>query len=268
MTALSNLGPRLAVGGTAELFGWQGNRVLKLYWEGASAEAVEREAERTRLARAAGAPAPEVFDIVNVDERPGIVFERVEGPLLLDLLAQAPERAEALAAQLAQLQARIHRCSGAGLPSLREHVLRRVHLSALPARIKPEVLDALSDLADDDRLCHGDLHPGNVVVTGDTLRPIDWFDAAAGTPAADLARTCVLLQYARLNSGTQTAAIAPVRQRFLEAFLDAYRRAMPEVAAGLADWFAPVAAARMAEPILAQERNTLLRVVDTLMTTA
>jgi hypothetical protein len=47
MIQLDTLGPRLATGGTAELYAWEPGRVLKLYWQGAALDAVEREAERT-----------------------------------------------------------------------------------------------------------------------------------------------------------------------------------------------------------------------------
>ncbi|HZP86137.1 MAG TPA: phosphotransferase [Burkholderiales bacterium] len=263
-----DLGPRLAVGGTAELFAWQDNRVVKLYWEGASIEAAEREAARTRAARAAGAPAPDVFDLVCVEERPGVVFERLDGALMLDVLGQQPNRVDELARQLADLQADLHQRESDDLPPLREHVLRRVHLGALPARVKPIVVEALDDLPDEHVLCHGDLHPGNVILTRDGARVIDWFDATAGSPAADLARTCVLLQYARLNSSAQTSAFAPVRQRFVEVFLEHYHRRSPSVAQDLSKWFTPIAAARTAEPILGHERTTLLRVIDTLLGSA
>lgn len=265
MTSLSDLGNRIAAGGTAELFAWAPGKVVKLYWDGASKDAAEREAERTRVAFAAGAPAPEVFDVVVIEDRPGIVFERIDGPSMLELIAQQPEQADDLAVQLADLQTALHRLPGKGLPPLREHVLRRLHLGNLPARIKPDVFDAIHQLPEEGALCHGDLHPGNVIVTGPGPRLIDWYDAASGTPAADLARTCVLLQYARLNTAAQTAAFAPHRQRFLEVFLDRYREVMPQPANALSHWFVPVAAARTAEPILGQERTTLLRVLETML---
>lgn len=265
MTSLSDLGNRIAAGGTAELFAWESGKVVKLYWEGASKDAAEREAERTRIAFTAGAPAPEVFDVVQIDERPGIVFERLDGPSMLELITRHPDRADDLAAQLAVLQAALHRLPGKGLPPLREHVLRRLHLGNLPARIKPEVFDAIHQLPEESALCHGDLHPGNAIMTDGGARLIDWFDAASGTPAADLARTCLLLQYARLNSAAQTAAFAPHRQRFLEVFLERYRAELPQPANALSHWFVPIAAARTAEPILGQERTTLLRVLETML---
>jgi len=268
MIQLNSLGPRLATGGTAELYAWEPGRVLKLYWQGAALDAVEREAERTRIARAAGAPAPAVFDVVLVEDRPGVVFERSDGPSMLQAIGEDPARAEAVAQQLAGLHAALHERSGAGLPPQREHLIRRINLGPLPARNKSPVLAAVRGLAQGAALCHGDFHPGNVIMTTAGPRVIDWFDATAGNPAGDFARTCLMLQYSRLPGTAEAAArqaVETVRQRFLDAYVEHYRALRPATAAVLVEWFPAVAAARIAEPIPAQERTTLLRVIDSLL---
>ena len=265
---MTELGPRLAAGGTAELFAWEGARVVKLYWEGAAMDAAEREAARTRAARAAGAPTPEVFDVVKVNGRPGVVFEKLEGPLMLDAICAEPHRLEEFAAMLAKVQATLHRLPCDGLPPQREHMMRRVHLGPLPARVKPGVVKLLRGLPDQRMVCHGDLHPGNVVVTPDGMRLIDWFDATAGCPTADLARTCLLLRYARLVAGAGRAAFDPLRAPFVDTFLQCYRDLLPEPVQGLAGWVPPVAAARIAEPISGSERNALLRMIESLLAAA
>src|ERR1044071_5794670 len=43
------------------------------------------------------------------------------------------------------------------------------------------------------RLCHGDMHPSNVILAPDGPMIVDWFDASRGEPVADVARTCLLL---------------------------------------------------------------------------
>jgi aminoglycoside phosphotransferase (APT) family kinase protein len=268
MIQLDTLGPRLATGGTAELYAWEPGRVLKLYWQGAALDAVEREAERTRIARAAGAPAPDVFEVVTIEDRPGVVFERSEGPSMLQAVGENPARAEDLAQQLAGLHAALHERSGAGLPPQREHLIRRINLGPLPARNKSPVLAAMRGLAEGAALCHGDFHPGNVIMTTAGPRVIDWFDATSGNPAGDFARTCLMLQYSRLPGtaeGSARQVVDAMRERFLDAYIEHYRTLQPATAAVLVEWFLPVSAARIAEPIPAQERTTLLRVIDSLL---
>ena len=43
------------------------------------------------------------------------------------------------------------------------------------------------------RLCHGDLHPSNVILTRDGPVIVDWFDASRGDPVADVARSSLML---------------------------------------------------------------------------
>jgi aminoglycoside phosphotransferase (APT) family kinase protein len=43
------------------------------------------------------------------------------------------------------------------------------------------------------RLCHGDLHPSNVILGSDGPMIVDWFDASRGDPIADVARSSVTL---------------------------------------------------------------------------
>jgi aminoglycoside phosphotransferase (APT) family kinase protein len=270
MLQLNSLGPRLATGGTAELYALEDRRVVKLYWQGASMDAAEREAERTQAAFRLGVPAPQVFEVVNIGERPGVVFERLEGPSMLALFAQEPNLLASLARQLAELQAAFHARTAQHLPTQTEHLVRRINLGPLPARHKPPVLARLRALEDGQALCHGDLHPGNVVMTSAGPRIIDWFDATSGNPAGDLARTCLLLQYAKLPraSDGERRVFEALRERFLDAYLAHYRALLPEVAEGLVDWFVPVAGARLAEPIGAPERAALLKVIDSLLAEA
>lgn len=270
MLQLTDLGPRLATGGTAELHALADGRVVKLYWEGAPLDAAEREAERTREAVRLGAPAPQVHDVVSIAERPGVVFERVDGPSMLLVLAQSPDRLDELGGQLAELHAGLHALHSERLPPQREHLVRRINLGPLPARNKPVVLNRLRDFEDGHALCHGDLHPGNVIMTAKGLRVIDWFDATSGHPAGDFARTCLLLQYARLPQASEAerSVFDALRESFLDAYLTRYRALAPRAAEQLADWFVPVAGARLAEPISALERNALLKVIDSLLAEA
>ena len=141
------LGARLAVGGTAEIFALDADRVLKLYWGGASPDAPEREAERARAAHVAGAPSPAVLEVLAADDRFGVMFERVQGPSMLEAMAEDPTRAQAFVCDLARLHAELHALAGAGLPPQREHLSRRIALSPLNHRLRATVLAAILENA-------------------------------------------------------------------------------------------------------------------------
>jgi Phosphotransferase enzyme family len=65
--------------------------------------------------------------------------------------------------------------------------------SVLPERITTGVLALIEHLAPDDVLCHSDLHPGNVIMTAQGPRLIDWLGAARAPAAYEIAQCHVLL---------------------------------------------------------------------------
>ena len=146
----------------------------------------------TRAAFAAGAPAPEVFDEVTLEGRFGVVLPRLDGPTLLQLSrsgAMTPEQAGAI---LATLAISVHKTPRRRTYSLCATLMAgssRLSGGMLPKHIATGILALIERLAPGDGLCHGDLHPGNVIMTADGPRLIDWGGA---TRAPARPRPCVL----------------------------------------------------------------------------
>jgi aminoglycoside phosphotransferase (APT) family kinase protein len=113
---------------------------------------------------------------------------------------------------------------------------------------------ALETLPRGDRLCHGDFHPGNVLVAsgggdgGDRPIAIDWTGASRGDPAADVARSFLIIRFGGLtpDATPAVAALARVGRRLLWR---GYASAYAIDRAALARWLPVVAAARLAEGI-------------------
>src|SRR5512134_133778 len=188
-----------ASGRAAELFEWGSGRVIKLWRSGGQVEA-HREARIARAACEGGAATPKVIEVVEVDGRGGIVFERADGPTMVAALTTKPWTLISLAQQLAELQASLHRCPAPpGLesaPQAFESNIRRA--SGLSEAQKAAVTAILHALPAGDRLCHGDLHPDNVLMTRRGPMIVDWSNAFAGPPPADVARTAYLLRLSTL----------------------------------------------------------------------
>ncbi len=77
------------------------------------------------------------------------------------------------------------------LPQFREIVRDRIAgVDGLDETSKKKLFAVIESLPDGDRLCHGDLHPENVMVDEEgELMVIDWLTAGKGCLEADLART-------------------------------------------------------------------------------
>jgi aminoglycoside phosphotransferase (APT) family kinase protein len=259
-------GKRLGAGRQAEIFEWRVGQVLKLYHAGYAASAAQTEAELTRHAHAAGAPAPAVFETLTVEGRFGAVYERLSGPTMLSLLVTHLWRVKAFAQQMAAVHAQLHQCSGAGLPPqaarLRE-LGRWVETQALFApALKIKLQQALTALPDGDRLCHGDFHPDNLLLTAAGPRVIDWTGAFSGHPLADVARTSIILKLGDPPPGfVQRSVITVFRALFQALYLHHYfRQSTAHRRAELRRWELPLAVARLTDGIVA-ERSALLKFI-------
>ena len=63
----------------------------------------------------------------------------------------------------------------------------------IPKHIATGILTLIERLPPGDGLCHADLHPGNVIMTADGPRLIDWTGAVRAGAALDIACAHVLL---------------------------------------------------------------------------
>ena len=63
----------------------------------------------------------------------------------------------------------------------------------LPKHIATAVLALIERLSPGDELCHGDLHPGNVIMTAAGPRLVDWTGTVRAPAAYDLGVSHILL---------------------------------------------------------------------------
>jgi Ser/Thr protein kinase RdoA (MazF antagonist) len=144
----------------------------------------------TRAAFAAGAPAPEVFEEVTVERRFGIVLARLDGPSLRDLSRSGVMTPAQVGAILATLAVSVHRTPApACVVSLRDWMEGAMRPSGggLPESLATGVLSLIDRLSPGDQLCHCDLHSGNVIMTAEGPRLVDWTGAMRAPAALDLA---------------------------------------------------------------------------------
>ncbi len=242
----------LARGRHAEVLAWGEQRVLKLFKPGHARSAISEEFRQAQLAHGLGIPTARAEAIVEHQGRAGIVFERLEGPTLFEMALRRAAPVEQLATLLFDLGSAIHRCAVAGVPAIEARLAARIaRAQGVPNPARQAALEALQRVPGAKTLCHGDLHPANVIVTTRGPCVLDWVDAAHGPAAADHARTLLLLELGRPGQ---------IEPALRSAFVAAYRERL--AAAGqverLAPWALPVAVARLAEAVDAAERAALL----------
>jgi streptomycin 6-kinase len=190
-----SLGEKIGKGASADIHAWAPGQVVKLFKTDTSPRWVRHEAHMTRAAFAAG--APEVFDEVTLEGRLGIVLRRLDGPSLLELLQARAVTFQQAGAILAALYTSVHKTppppDGPPLRAWMDAVSRGSSRDILPEPVAIGVLTLIDRLKPEDALCHADLHPGNVIMTADGPRMIDWACALRASAVFDIARVHVSL---------------------------------------------------------------------------
>lgn len=219
------------------------------------------EARFTEAVRASGAPAPRVLGLEVIAGRTTGIYEHVAGMSMWQRVVQRPDRAGHYGRQLAKLQAEVLSLPPPlTLPRLCDRLVGKIRRAAEevdPGLLsgRPSVLAAATTTS----LCHGDLHPANIIMSPSGPIAVDWFDAARGDRLGDIARTLLLLN----ADGDRCPSHLPGADRpTLNAVADSYRREIEQLvdvdAERLAQWYQVEMVACLGEGV---PRPTILRLL-------
>jgi aminoglycoside phosphotransferase (APT) family kinase protein len=244
------LGEVVARGSRSVVHAYGRGAVVKVPKPATPAGWILAEAKHAEAARTVGAPAPRLLGIEDVFGRPASVWQRVDGPSLWEQVVDDPHRSGALGRALADVQlALFGLVPPVTLPDQRDRLTSKIRWSAANVDVSlSAALPLLPERADAPRLCHGDLHPSNVIVSREGPVLVDWFDASRGDRVADVARSCLTL----LADGATTPSHLPGSDPgtlavLTRAYLSRLRESLDIPAGALARWQAINAVARVAE---------------------
>jgi aminoglycoside phosphotransferase (APT) family kinase protein len=259
---------KIAEGREAEVFAWEPGVVLKLYRSMDWARSAEIEKAAMNAVRDAGGPAPRGIEVMEFDGRPGLLMERVDGIDMLTQIGKQPWRVLRAGGILGRLQAILNTAQAPDvIEPLKDRIARQL---AVVGSVRADLADrgkrALAKLADDDRLCHGDFHPGNVILTRNGPVVIDWPNATRGDAAADVARTLLLLRMGEIpeNSAAVIRRLEKLGRWFLlRGYVAAYARSSRIERGRIDAWMLPLAIARLSEGIT-EEQPRLFALIESL----
>lgn len=191
-------------------------------------ETYQRELAAMRLAQQAKLPVPTVHASAFWQERPVMLLAWCAGSTVTQLLLQQPWRIWPLGRAFGRMQARIHAVSvDAQGSDLAENWI------AWSGAEDAALANRLRSLAPTQpALLHLDYHPLNVLANGNEITAVlDWANAQAGDPRADVARTYTILRVEPYNLGQPAWLIGTVRRLLAWSWLRGYE----EVAGPLRD---------------------------------
>ena len=254
------LGDVVARGSRSVVHAYGSGAVIKVPKPATPASWIRAEAEYVEAVRAVGAPAPALLGMEEIFGRPASVWEHVEGPSLWQQVVDRPDRSAAIGRALADVQlALFELVTPVTLPDQRDRLSSKIRWSAANVDASlAAALDLLPGRAGTPRLCHGDLHPSNVIVSRDGPVLVDWFDACRGDRVADVARSSLTL----LSHGATTPSHLPGSDPhtlavLTQAYLSRLQASLDIPPSLLSRWQAVNAAARLAEGM---SREPLLEV--------
>jgi uncharacterized protein (TIGR02172 family) len=262
---LNNLEQPIAVGRTAEIYIYEDEKVLKLFFPTTPQTWIEREIDTGRYIQTTQLPVPKVYERMELNDRIGVVYERIEGPSLLNELARKPWKTVQYARLLANLHVQVHEVTApTNLETQRDWARGGIpETEKLSKNLQERILHLLDSMPDGNQLCHGDFHPGNIIVTHRGPVIIDWMTASKGVAWGDIARTSIILEAAKAPEGTPMRWLLEwVRKLFLTVYLKTYFQLRPDEKRSFAAWRAIMAANFLADVSLPEEETNLIAIVE------
>ncbi|MBU3175591.1 phosphotransferase [Clostridium estertheticum] len=188
-------GEIVGVGNTATVYEWKEGKVLKLFYQGYPKEAIEKEFHNAKEISNMNFAKPKVYEIVFFEDRMGIIYDKVEGESLLDWVMRTGE-VQQCAVYMAKLHKAIAQNMISNVPNYKKFLKSNiVNVTSTNSKKREEVLQVLDNLLDGNTLCHGDFHPGNILIADGHTMVIDFMNVCHGNFSYDVARTVFLVEY-------------------------------------------------------------------------
>ena len=234
-------------------------------------EKVDDEFRRCQIITKAGVTSPRALEIVEVDGRRGIIFEWAGARDLMNAKLGNPLNLNSGSEFMSKVHQEFLNREAPELPDIKKEALRMSRL--LPeGTIRPEQFEILQRYLDrlpsGNNICHMDFHPGNIMLTNgynDGYQVIDWSEAVKGVPAADIAKTSLILSMAETAPGTSILLqiIIPIFRKAFEKHYRAHVTSHMKITEeSLRDWMLVAGIFRLAAWNIEVEREFLTGLIQ------
>ena len=181
---------KIGQGALGEVYRVNPDTIVKVFKSADSLPLARTELARSRQAFVKGLPTAIPFDIVQVDDRYGAIYELLNAETMNDYLIRNPGRTDEVIRRYVRLMQQIHATQvlPGELPSAVDVFLQYIEElnGILPANTASCLEGLLREMPEDLHIVHGDLQMKNVMLSGDELLLIDLETLSAGSPLFDL----------------------------------------------------------------------------------
>ncbi|MDQ0271739.1 phosphotransferase family protein [Cytobacillus purgationiresistens] len=244
-----NLGNPIANGNTAELYRID-NKIVKMFKEHLPHTESLYEAKKQEFAYLCGLDVPKIYEVTEINGRQAILMEYIKGQTVGNLLINNMELAEHYLNVCVNVQMKIHNVAVESdlLEPMSEKLQRQIksgkNLNELQKNI---LLRRLDSIQFESRLCHGDFHPYNLILSNDKVTIIDWVDSSAGDIRADVYRTYLLISQLSLE----------LAKMYLCTYCKKSGLSQDEVF----QWAPIIAGARLSENVSSENKDRLKKII-------
>ena len=195
MMNLNNL-RLLAQGGQAEIYELDKYKVIRVLRSTEDEDNLKSEMAIMKLLKEKGKAVPKVYEYLKIDGRPSLIMERLNGETMLDEMKRKPFELLKQAKKLAKLHIEVtDSAEGLEIISINDRAAYLIpKAEMLDKELKKFVLEILNQLPRGNDICHGDFHPGNIIIANGQYYVIDWSGVTSGEKLSDIAHTYLLLR--------------------------------------------------------------------------
>ncbi len=184
----------IGVGNTASVYEWEEGKVLKLFNKDYPGKSIENEFHNAMAIREMNFKKPKAYEIISYKERKGIIYDRIEGESLLEWVMKTGDLQEC-ARCMAKLHKAIIQNKISNVANYKDFLKYHIKNILLTLEKQDEFLQMIDKLPGGNVLCHGDFHPGNILISEGHGYVIDFMNVCHGNSLYDIARTVFLIAY-------------------------------------------------------------------------
>ncbi len=235
-------GKKLSEGRNANVYEWGNDRVIKLFKSTYPSEKITAEYYNALAVKNLGFNKSVVCELKKTEFGFGIIYKKIAGENMLDYILRTGDLKGA-ATELASLQKKINAFS---FDSSKTEALESAHqilknqmlvTKKADSDATKEMIRFLGTMKEGNALCHGNLHPGNVLMTEDGVVALSASGYCIGNKLYDVAKTFFLIAYTPVP-GEQESSCCPgcrgisnmeERKEFGRYYLDAMGKTATEI---------------------------------------
>ena len=185
----------IASGGQADIYRIHNDYMaVKLFRQGVQKEIVEYEMNLQKKAYELGLPVPEIYNLVEIDGKHGIVMEYIDGVTIGKIICESKKTTYQYLIKAIELQIHLNNIITSKFPSMAEKLIENISKAALlDIDLKQNLLEKINKIKFNQYLCHGDFHVYNLIETAKgKIVIVDWIDSKTGNSEFDVCRSYIL----------------------------------------------------------------------------